>query len=121
MDFLIKFGGFLKTYQSLLIGDIVGQFKLVKRNSFIHPLFACGWTVGVDVHPFGHLRIGLASHHPLAVVKLVSKVVGGHNVQQQDVLGLLIQAGEFKLHLWKNLSKNRKISINFYVIDKLDK
>ena len=111
----------VKTYQSLLIRDIVGEFKLVKRYSFVHPLFACGRAVRMDVHTFGHLRVGLAGHNPLTVVKLVSKVVGGHNVKQQDVLGLLVQTGKFKLHLWKNLSKKRKININFYVIDKLDK
>ncbi|KAG7214999.1 hypothetical protein INR49_022900 [Caranx melampygus] len=49
-------------------------------------------AVRVDIHPLGHLGVGLARHHPAGVVELVAAVVRRHDVHQQDVLGLLIQA-----------------------------
>ena len=39
----------------------------------------------------------------LPVVELVSVVVGGHDVQEEDVLGLLVQPRELELHLGKHL------------------
>ena len=43
------------------------------------------------------------------VVELVSEVVRGHHVQQEDVLGLGVQAGHFELHLWKHLPRRENI------------
>lgn len=40
---------------------------------------------------------------PLPVVELVSVVIRGHDVQQQDVLGLRVQSGNSELHLREHL------------------
>lgn len=40
---------------------------------------------------------------PLPVVELVSVVIRGHDVQQQDVLGLRVQSGNPELHLREHL------------------
>lgn len=40
------------------------------------------------------------------VVKLISVVVSGYDVQQQDVLCLRVQTGYAELHLWEHLSVN---------------
>ena len=69
----------------------------------MHPLFPCGRAVRVDVHSLRHLRVGLARHDPPAVVELVPKVVRGDHVEQEDVLGLGVEAGQTELHLRKHL------------------
>jgi len=38
----------------------------MERDHFLHPMFASGWTVWVNVHPLGHLRIRFARHDPPA-------------------------------------------------------
>ena len=76
------------TYQSVFVGYVVGEFEFVEGDNFLHPLFSSCGTVGVNVHPLGHLRVRLARHDPSAVVELVAKVVSSHHVQQQDVLCL---------------------------------
>lgn len=91
----------------MLVGDVVGELELVERDDLLHPLLARGRAVRVDVHALGHLGVRLARHHPpaahqpkfvsspspgknktlcLPVVKLVPVVVGGDNVEQQNVL-----------------------------------
>ena len=54
------------TYQSMFVGYVVGEFEFVEGDNFLHPLFPSGGAVGVNVHPLGHLRVRIASHHPLA-------------------------------------------------------
>lgn len=76
----------------MFIRDVVGQFEFMESNRLGHPLLASGRAVRVDVHPLGHLRVGLACHHPAGVVELVAAVVRGHDVQQQDVFGFFIQS-----------------------------
>ncbi len=44
----------------------------------------------------------------IPVVELVAEVVRGHNVQEEDVLGLGVQAGHLELHLRKHLPENKK-------------
>lgn len=82
---------------AVLVGYVVGDLELVERDDLLHPLLPSGGRVGVDVHPLGHLRVGLSRHHPPAVVELVAAVVGRHDVHQQDVLGLLVQAAHTHL------------------------
>lgn len=48
----------------MLVGDVVGEFELVERDDFLHPLFAGAGGVGVDVHPLRHFRVRFAGHHP---------------------------------------------------------
>ena len=91
----------------MFVGYVVCEFQFVEADNFLHPLLPSGRTVRVDVHPLGHLGVRLACHDPSAVVELVSEVVRSHHVQQQDVLGLGVQAGHFKLHLWKHLPRNK--------------
>lgn len=76
----------------MLIGDVVGQFQLVEVDRFGHPLFSCGRTVRVDVHASGHLRVCLPGHCPARVVELIPAIIRGHDVHQQDVLGLPVHA-----------------------------
>ena len=41
-------------------------------------------------------------------MEFVSEVIGGHNVQQQDVLGFGVQTRDSELHLRKHLPVMRK-------------
>ena len=43
----------------------------------------------------------------LPVMELVTVLVGGHDVQQQDVLGLCVQTRQLKLHLREHLPNNQ--------------
>jgi hypothetical protein len=94
----------------VFITNVVGQFQLVERDDFLHPLLARRRRVGVDVHALGHLRIGFARHHPSTanqkqlsafllafqvagnspVVEFVPVIVGRDDVEQQNVLGLIV-------------------------------
>ena len=87
----------------MLVRQIVGQLQLVEGDNLLHPLLPRGGAVRVDVHSLRHLGVRLARHDPPAVVELVAKVVGGHHVQQEDVLGLGVQAGQLELHLGEHL------------------
>lgn len=80
------------TYKSVFVRDVVGQLEFMESNRLGHPLLAGGRAVRVDIHPLGHLRVGLARHHPAGVVELVAAVVGRHDVHQQDVFGFFIQS-----------------------------
>ena len=60
-------------------------------------------AVRVDVHSLWHLGVRLPSNDPPTVVELVAEVVGGYDVQQEDVLGLGVQAGQLELHLGEHL------------------
>lgn len=80
------------TYKSVFVRDVVGQLEFMESNRLGHPLLAGGRAVRVDIHPLGHLRVGLARHHPAGVVELVAAVVGRHDVHQQDVFGFFIES-----------------------------
>ena len=54
------------TYQSMFVGYVVGEFEFMEGDNFLHPLFPSCGTVGMNVHPLGHLRVSLASHDPSA-------------------------------------------------------
>ena len=82
----------LSTHIAVLVRDVVSEFKLVEGHWLAHPLLPLGRAVRVDVHALGHLRVGLARHHPAGVVELVAALVDSDDVHQQDVLGCLIQA-----------------------------
>lgn len=70
----------MATYEAMLIGDVVRQLELMKRDGLLHPLLSGDRRFGVYVHALGHVRIGFAGHHPSAVVKLVATVVGADDV-----------------------------------------
>lgn len=80
------------TYKSVFVRDVVGQLEFMESNRLGHPLLAGGRAVRVDIHPLGHLRVGLARHHPAGVVELVAAVVRRHDVHQQDVFGFFIES-----------------------------
>lgn len=80
------------TYKSMFVRDVVGQLEFMKSNRLGHPLLTGGRAVRVDIHPLGHLGVGLARHHPAGIVELVAAVVRGHDVHQQDVFGFFIEA-----------------------------
>jgi hypothetical protein len=48
----------------VLVRDVVGQFEFVEGHYFLHPLFARGRRVWMDVHSLGHFGVSLTSHHP---------------------------------------------------------
>ena len=98
----------------MLVGQVVGELELVEGDNLLHPLLAGGRTVRMDVHPLGHLGVRLARHNPLTVVELVAEVVSGHDVEEEDVLGLGVEAGQAELHLGKHLPKEKK-KVRFFL------
>lgn len=79
------------TYKSMLVGDIISQLEFMKCNRLRHPLLPCGRAVRMDVHSFGHLRVGFPSYHPTRVVELVAAVVSRDYIHKKDILGFLIK------------------------------
>lgn len=77
---------------SILVQIVVGQFQLVEAHWLLHPVGAGGRGVGVDVEAPGHVWFRFSGDHPLWVVVLVATVVHGHNVNQEDVLRVGVQA-----------------------------
>ena len=49
----------------------------------------------------------LLADDPGLYMELVTVLVGGHDVQQQDVLGLCVQTRQLKLHLREHLPNNQ--------------
>lgn len=99
------------TYKAVLVRDVVGELELVKGDGLGHPLLAGGRAVGVDVHAFGHLRVGLAGHHPAGVVELVPAVVGRNYIHEQNVLGLLVQAAHPHLERGEHPPAERRTAV----------
>lgn len=116
----------------MFVRDVVGQFEFVEGYRLGHPLLARGRAVRVDVHPFGHLRVGFARHHPAGVVELVAAVVRRHDVHEQDVFGFFIQAvdahfegrkhppaGEHRRSAWRTNNPGRILKLSRVVFLKL--
>ena len=57
------------THQSVFVRQVVGEFELVEGDDLLHPLLAGVGAVRVDVHPLGHLGVGLPGHDPPAEIK----------------------------------------------------
>ena len=96
------------TYQAVLVREVVGELELVEGDDLLHPLLPGGRTVRMDVHALWHFRVRFARYNPPAVVELVAKIIGRHNIQEEDVLGLRVEAGQPELHLGKHLPANHK-------------
>ena len=64
----------------MLVGDVVGEFELVKGHRPAHPLITGQRRVRMNVHSLWHLGVGLAGDHPARIVKLVAAIVHRHNV-----------------------------------------
>ena len=63
----------MRTYMSVRVGNVVGQFALVKGDGgSIHPLLARRRGIGMNVETRRELGIGLSRHHPTRVVILVT-------------------------------------------------
>jgi hypothetical protein len=105
-DILKWFRCVYSTYKAMFVLNVVGELQLVKGDHLGHPLLAGGRRVRVYVHALGHLRVGLARHDPARVVKLVSAVIGRHNVHQKDVLAALVQSAHFDSVSRKHASSN---------------
>lgn len=90
------------TYKAVFVGDVVGKFEFVEGHDFAHPLFAGGGRIRVDVHPFRHFRIRLSGDHPARVVELVSTVVNGDNVDEENVFGPFVQSRDLDLERRKH-------------------
>lgn len=84
---------FKSTYESVLIRNIVSEFKLMERDDFMHPLLASRRRIRMNVHSFRHFRISFASNDPATILELVPTIVARHDVHQHHVLRLLIKTG----------------------------
>lgn len=80
------------TYKAMFIRNIVSQFEFIECNRLCHPLFTRGRAIRVNVHSFGHLRIGLSCNDPSRVVKFVSTVVCCNNIHQKYIFCFFVQA-----------------------------
>ena len=100
------------TYESMLVGDIVGQLEFVEGDNFLHPLFACRRRVWMNVHPFRHFRVGLPSNHPARVVKFVPAIVNSNYIHEQNVLRSLVQARHLYFK-WRKHSPETTKKIRF--------
>ena len=78
------------TYESVLVGNVIGQFEFMEGHHLLHPLLARRGRVGMNIHPFGHFRIRLAGDHPAGIMELIAAVVNGDNIHEQDVLCSLV-------------------------------
>jgi hypothetical protein len=64
--------------------------------------------IGIKVASMQCADFFFVTYFLLPVVELVAEVVSGHNVQEEDVLGLGVQAGHLELHLREHLPENKK-------------
>ena len=87
----------------MLVRQVVGQLQLVEGDHLLHPLLSSCGAVRVDVHPLRHLGVRLPSHDPPTVMELVAEIVRRDDVEQEDVLGLRVEAGHAELHLREHL------------------
>lgn len=53
---------------ALIIKLVVGQLELIKTDHLPHPGVSRSQGVRVDVNPWGHWGVSIASHHPLGAV-----------------------------------------------------
>lgn len=90
------------THEAVFVGDVVGEFEFVEGDDFAHPLFAGRGRIRVNVHPFRHFRIRLPGDHPSRVVELVSTVVNGDDVDEENILGSLVQSRDLDLERRKH-------------------
>ena len=93
---------------SILIQIVVGELQLVECDRLLQPVGPRGRAVRVDVESPGHVGLGFPRHHPLGVVVLVAAVVQGYDVDQEDVLGVGVQALESDLQGGEHTSENSK-------------
>lgn len=75
------------------VGDVVGELEPVEGDHPGHPVAPRGRALRVDVEAARRLGVGSPHHHPAAVLELVPAVVCRHDIHQQDVVGLRVQAG----------------------------
>ena len=94
------------THVSVLVEVVVGELELVEEHGLLHPVGARGRGVRVDVETARHVGLGLPRHHPLRVVVLVAAVVQRHDVHQQDVLGVRVEAFQRHLESGEHPSEN---------------
>lgn len=74
--------------------EFIGEFDLTEGDGRLHPMRAKIGRVRVDVDAARGLRLGLAAGHPLPVHVLPAVVVGGHEVQQEGIHGVGVEAGD---------------------------
>lgn len=83
-----------------MTSNIDRQFVVTMPNSRSH------YNEESQGESMGECVFRQAMNQCLPVVKLISVVVCGDDVQQEDVFGLRIQTGDAELHLWEHLSAN---------------
>ena len=110
----------LSTYMSVLVQVVVGELQLVEGDRLLEPVGAGSRAVRVDVEAAGHVRLGLARHHPLGVVVLVAAVIQRHDVHEQDVLGVRVQPLQAHLQGREHPPASRKCRIIIYFISNLN-
>lgn len=60
--------GIYRTYMSLVVELVVGEFELVEAHHLTHPRLSRGRRVRVDVDSGRHGRVRVTRHHPLGAV-----------------------------------------------------
>lgn len=73
--------------------EFIGEFDFAERDGGFHPVRTEVWGIRVDVHAAGRLGFGFSSRNPLPVHVLPPVVVRRHEVQQNGIHGVRVQAG----------------------------
>lgn len=73
--------------------EFIGEFDFAERDGGFHPVRTEVWGIRVDVHAAGRLGFGFSSRSPLPVHVLPPVVVRRHEVQQNGIHGVRVQAG----------------------------
>lgn len=72
--------------------ELVGEFDFAERHRRLHPVGPKIGRVWVDVDAAGRLRLWFAPRYPLPVHIFPAVVVSRHEVQQERVHGIGVQA-----------------------------
>ena len=53
-----------KTYMSIVVEEVIGEFEFVEGDDLFHPLRTLGGWIRVNVDPPRHLRISFPRYNP---------------------------------------------------------
>ena len=98
------------TYMPVVVHQVVGEFKFVKRHDLFHPLLSSTGWVRVNVYSPGYTGVCLASYQPLGAVERVpiTLVIHGNKVHHKDVLRRGVQPLNAHLERRKHAPEGRQ-------------
>ena len=84
---------FMSSYMSIVIHQIISEFKFVERNDLFHPLLSSTGWVRVNVYPPGYTGVCFACDQPLRTVERVpiAFIVHWYEVHHKDILSRGVQ------------------------------